>query len=388
MKNYYKKILVYKGDAQYDTLGVFADHCAMELENMGCCVIIIDFADVKNSSINLLSQIGEKIDAIISFNAIGVDLESQQGQFVLDYFDAPYYAYLMDHPMHHNYRLSTYLHNYNVICIDKNHLKYIEDHYKNIKTSAMIAHGGIVSDMLIPYENRKIDVLFTGSYSDPDVILEKLEQLPEDIKGMAFGVIDLMISECELTEEEAFVKYFIKYGLEELIPTIKDWMTGIVQIDQYVRNYFRYLLISTLVESGITVNVYGSGWEKFHCLHRENLIVSPPVKYNENLRIIADSKVVLNIMPGFKAGSHERIFNAMLNQSVCVTDSSSYIDEHFTDGKDIILYSIKQIQEVSKIIGSILNDSDKAKQIAMAGYANACENHTWKNRMEEFLQLI
>ena len=56
--------------------------------------------------------------------------------------------------------------------------------------------------------------------------------------------------------------------------------------------------------------------------------------------MLSQSKISLNVMPWFKNGIHDRIFNSCLNGAVSLSDSSIYIDELFTDRQNIILYDL------------------------------------------------
>lgn len=103
---------------------------------------------------------------------------------------------------------------------------------------------------------------------------------------------------------------------------------------------------------------------------------------------MAQSKIVLNIMPLFKAGTHDRIFAAMLNHSISLTDTSSYLDSIFSKDKDIVYYDLNEIEKLPELIKELLDNPYKMKELSKAGYEKANKNHTWENRMKQILEIM
>ena len=49
----------------------------------------------------------------------------------------------------------------------------------------------------------------------------------------------------------------------------------------------------------------------------------------------------------------ERIANAMLNYSVCVTDETSYINRHFVAGENIVTFNLDNIDKLPDKIRTV-----------------------------------
>ena len=47
-------------------------------------------------------------------------------------------------------------------------------------------------------------------------------------------------------------------------------------------------------------------------------------------------------MPWFKDGTHDRVFTAMLQHTLSLTDDSRYLRENFTDKKELVFYSLEK----------------------------------------------
>ena len=91
-------------------------------------------------------------------------------------------------------------------------------------------------------------------------------------------------------------------------------------------------------------------------------------------------------MPGFKQGTHDRIFNTLLQRSVPLTDSSGWIGENFTDGVDIALYDLKHLEELPGIARRLLSDQELAERIIENGYRKAAEGFTWGHCVDWILE--
>ena len=99
-------------------------------------------------------------------------------------------------------------------------------------------------------------------------------------------------------------------------------------VDWMIRHYFRQLAVSKLVNAGFNVSVLGRGWENHPDASKSNLIkLRDRVSFEETFAYMHRAKVNLNVMPFFKAGSHDRIFNTYLQGSVPLTIPSKAKDE-------------------------------------------------------------
>ena len=100
------------------------------------------------------------------------------------------------------------------------------------------------------------------------------------------------------------------------------------------------------------------------------------------LPLMNDSKIVLNTMTWFKAGAHDRIFNGMLAGAAVVTDDSTYLRRTFTEGKELVMFSLKELQTLPERVFDLFGHSSHMQELADCGYRAAKEGHTWKNRAE------
>ena len=132
-------------------------------------------------------------------------------------------------------------------------------------------------------------------------------------------------------------------------------------IDLYVRNYWRGKAVRTLVNAGIPVHVVGKGWEELEDVETsECLKLHPQTDSVTCLEMLADAKVSLNVMPWFKDGAHDRVFNSILNGAVCVTDPSCYLEEELHEGEGVCYVALQDMDALPEKVKDLLqNDSGR-----------------------------
>ena len=112
------------------------------------------------------------------------------------------------------------------------------------------------------------------------------------------------------------------------------------------------------------------------------------IPYADTLAYMADARLNLNVFPWFKAGTHDRIFNALLQHSLPLTDSSRWVDENFTNGEDIALYDLEHLEKLPEIVGELLRDTERAERMIQKGYEKTAKNLTWSNCADWILTAI
>jgi spore maturation protein CgeB len=172
-------------------------------------------------------------------------------------------------------------------------------------------------------------------------------------------------------------------------PVFSQTMAKLQSIDSYIRSYQRFEFITQLASKGIKIDCYGNNSLKnIPEQINANLDFHQPVDFSETLHLMNQAKLVLNLLPHFTEGTHERVFSAMLNKTTCVSNTSSYLEEEFRDGTDIIFYDILQLDNLVEKIHYYLSHIEELKVIADNGFQKAHQHHTWKERAKEIIKLV
>lgn len=181
-----------------------------------------------------------------------------------------------------------------------------------------------------------------------------------------------------LTFKSIYLSHELSNQLIKLLPFV----------DKYVRAYRRKIGLQILAKAGIKIEIYGSNWENFNLETSNNIRIHPPINFLELLHLMQQSKIVLNIDPNFSMGGHERVFSAMLNAAVAVTNMNGFYSKEFIDGKEIVLYSWSKLDELPEKIMQVLSDRAIFESIRLGGQQKAETYHTWTERAKQILEFV
>lgn len=375
----------------YDTLDLFTGQLKQAFEELGFASFVYDAADEAASKQALLALLmqaqAEGVPcAAVTFNNLGYSLDLPDGQNLWEAYRVPYLNILMDHPFHYEKPLRKAPETSIVLCTDRNHVRYIRRFYKNIRQTDFLPHAGVeLGSRHKPLAERGIDVLYAGAL--PIYTVEKmipdLTSIPEvDGQELAGNVLGELVHHPEKTTEQAIEEYLKSEGCALSDDRLQEIIVKMRFLDSYATSFFREQAVRILVESGITVTAYGTGWDRCEwsgnpCLNYGGKVLAPEI-----LPLMNDAKIVLNTMTWFKAGAHDRIFNGMLAKAAVVTDTSTYLDREFTDGKELGMFPLPELRTLPERVFDLFGHLERAQEMAETGYDTAQKHHTWKSRAE------
>ena len=403
-------IIYFKG--VYDTLDLFTDSLIQAFEQLGYGTFIYDARNEKTDKACLLERLregnGGQHFSVVTFNNLGYNLDFNPNENsdkslegvdiendgivnddkvnVWEYYDIPYINILMDHPFHYEKPLCNAPSTAVILCVDRNHVKYIRRHFKNIKQADFLPHAGVeLGSKHKKISERGIDVLYAGALPIYTVakMIPDLSSIKEvNAEKMAGELLHELVNHPEKTTEQAIEEYLLTESVSVSDKQLQELIVQMRFIDSYATSFFREQAVRILVESGIRVTAFGTGWNQCDWSANPYLDYRGKVLAPQILPLMNDSKIVLNTMTWFKAGSHDRIFNGMLAGAAVVTDDSTYMRREFTDGKELVMFSLKELGTLPERVFDLFGHMDKMQEIADCGYFAAKENHTWKNRAE------
>lgn len=367
------------------TLNLFSDDLRKRFCELGYDIIDFDLSDGLNSMSKIYSKLqSEPIKAMIGFNSTLFTLKTPSGVNVWETLGIPTINILVDHPYWYHSILAETPANGIVLCIDQNHMKYINRFYPNIAISGFIPHGG--SKVQTQVSPRPLDIVYTGS-----LFTEYINDRVSDNKAFDFDAskichetIDMLTSSYNLTVEEAIEKSLLDSKISLHDETLRLFISSNVYIERVVGSYYREKILSSFAKSGLPLTIYGNGWGDCDWITLPNVCYKGYVSPTEAMKAITRSKFTLNSMPWFKAGAHERIFNSMLNGSVCVTETNPYIREILSCDSYIgFELNDASINTAINDVQNMLNHPEKLQSFSEKAYELSSEKHTWSNRADE-----
>lgn len=380
-----KNILLVKGKSRYDSTDNYIEEWAAAIRKLGCNTCVLDGWSLANPKLynHIISKYS--FDAALDCNgtlAIWNAVDNLPKKTILG-------TYLCDPPTGLRERLEKSDDRTIIFGCDQNFCDYMDKFFPMIKHTKFIPLSGSFCSEWIPYEKRTIDILFTGSYADPEAWKERaysdigrggvLEKFLDDM-------LDDIINNPQYTLYECLSRNLKKYQITVTDSEFDKLATDFLATDFYARFYYRDKLMRTLLQAGLKIHVYGLGWEKFRTDFKDNLIVHEGGTYAAR-KALVNTKIALNIMPWFKDAFQERIASAMLSKAVAVTDESRYIMDHFENNKDMVIYSLKDLDSLAEKIRYLLQHPDEASGIAENGNQKI-QSHTWYHRAYDMMRAM
>lgn len=373
-----------------ETLGYFSEQLASALWQRGYDCYFIDY-DRLYESLNGLDGFAVRgQSALITFNFIGLGDEEifrdEAGRFVWDAYEMEYLNILVDHPFYYHARLVYPLPRMKLFCVDREHVSYVERFYPQQSVSFLpLAGNGRLTfgakEAVIPYEQRVYDLVFTANYVPLAPLAQKISMQEPEYRIFYQGILDDLLSDPLQSMDQVFERH-----IKEELGYVSDGelcgaMAGMAVIDLYVRTYFRGEAVRTLAECGLKVDVFGAGWEELSCKKPQNIVRHGGQVTSERcVEAVQNARLSLNLMPWFKDGAHDRIFTAMLQQTVALTDDSRYLREQFADGRELKYFSLKETAALPEIASALLRDTQVLEEMAVRGRKKALASHTWQQR--------
>ena len=432
-----KKIVMFEGEIE--TQEYFTYRLKERFEELGHPVYVhnLDAEKERKSLSGLMRFVEPGNTVMVCFNFHGItpgDLffDEKDGSWFWDDLDIPCYNIVVDHPFYYHRFLELSPERYIHISIDRYHDAYMkrffpdklripflplagtkvnpwdvlelsdlerayqklpEMHPRQLKLPEGMSKKAYLQSIAepegyLPVEIRPIDVVFTGNYTPPWKFDKYINRLGEEYEQFYRGILKDLLEDSSQTLEEVAERHLRREIPKITEEELKETMGNLIFLDLYARSYVRGKAVQVLVDGGIKVAVFGGGWEELECAHPENLILGKGVNSITCLKMISLAKMSLNVMPWFKDGAHDRIFNTLLNGALLITDSSIYLDEILRDGENCLLYDPENMEMLADRVKKLLDDPEKMKQIIHAGYELAANGHTWQDRADFLSEII
>lgn len=391
-----KKVIIF--EQGIESLSFFSKRIAETLEKEGLQVFHyqldqdVSVAETQRKKLKKFHKPGETMLITFNFNGFrGEEEFYEDGVLVWRKLEIPCINIMVDHPFYYPALLDKVEEElgfdlYYQVLIDGDHEKFIRRFYPGITNVMFFPLAGSCAKNIS--EERKYDVVFTGNYTPPQKFRKYIERIDDEYTAFYEGIIADLIEHPDTTMEQAFEKHLKREMGEISHKDLRTCMGNMIFIDLYVRFYFRGEVIRTIAEAGIPVHIWGAGFDQLECKKPENLILEGPTDTEGCLNALANAKISLNVMPWFKDGAHDRVYSAMCNGALCLTDPSRFMREDLLEGENVIFYSLKEYEKLPDLICQLLSQEEKREKIAEVGKEHAMKNHVWSERVPQLLQFV
>ncbi len=394
----------------YDSTFYLADLYGRTLADMGNTV---EFFNTDKEPVTALERYeGRHFDAILDFNSLLPNLDTDEGDLFLNRIDAPFYNYILDHPLYHHKQLRAPLDRYHVICLDDDHADYIRRYYPHIRSVSPLPLCGLpiledskdykISNLFI---NTKIehvpqkvtsrldipkahDIVFTGTYSDANDLYQKIKSFDRPFSDEMLMLADILISNPDLTQEEALLLLAKRTGFDEKQIHVPERLYTFFLVDMYIKAYFRERVLEAVLKTGRTLTVYGGMWELWQTKHKDRLDIHDLVPFKDSPKVLSAGRISVNVMPWFKSGIHDRVLTAMRSGTLSFTDNSKMLARTFCDGTQLLTYDLNRLDEIPNLLEKYLSDAGRLEAVSEAGRLAVENGHTELVRCRALAELF
>ncbi len=382
------KILVFESKRlSYESSRTFMEVIVAALRQLSVEVTVFELTDIQAQEEELEQLCGQHYDMIWDMNSV-LPVARFDEQYYLDCFDAPFYNFIVDHPMHVHRSLAIPLADYHVVCLDQYHKEYIEKYYTHIKSVHCMPFAGmpavIGDDTALEYGQRPFDICFPGTYTPLAYYEQQMDSVNEHYIGYAKEMLHIYRHGNKLPIDQLYMQVT---GCDEEMYSMQMYKAR--YIDRYIREWYREHVIETILQSGLTIDVVGFRWQMYDTKYPKLVRIHPPCDYRKQLEYLSESKVVLNVQPLFLDAAHDRVCNALCNGAVSLTDDCTFTETQLQAGIEYLRYDPNNPEDAISDLKQYLQDNmDGLSSIARAGYQKVRNRHRVLDRVEALLEEI
>lgn len=326
-------------------------------------------------------------DLTIGFNGVP---RTQEGDMYSDLLQIPHLSILVDPPYHYPYLINS---PYMIISVDDIGCSAFLNAL-HFKRHLFLPHA--VEPELAPDEpsTRDYDIVLLATYIDYETRRGQWKnkypllmcKVMDDTIDMTFSSQDLPfiaafnIALRDLREKQdlsGFEKININFVLQDL--------------EYYVKGRDRVDLVRAI--EGAKIDIFGgtidkdANWKK-QFSNKKNIQVHDPINFEQALQVMKQTKILLNPALKNKDGAHERVFTGIACGAAVITNTSSYLKEHFIENRELLFYDHPHLEDVNFCLEDLLNNETKRKEIVERAKARVSENETWDNRVGLILNVV
>lgn len=360
--------------SQYQVLQSFTYSLAEALLRTRVSVRVLE-AEKENPQSFIDTILNDRPECTLSFNGLLPDAE---GHFFCDLIGIPHVACLVDGPQH--FMQLTKSKNTVITCVDRFACDFLQGvGFQNVlfMPHAVDQHLFIEPELV----DRPHDAILLASYLDYEAIEDKWRH------NSPLGQIWKEAAQYILEDKKASCAQAIAKAMDANLQILRgtdpnqiDFLTVMDQIEDYVNGKQRVELIKAIKD--VNVAVYGAGhdrWKKV-LAGQKNVTVHGPVSFAEAIKLMRQSKVVLNSRPSVKNGAHERIFSGIASGAAVLTNDNIYLHENFKGGQEILFYQNEEWSQLNEVVSEYVHNDKKRLEMVVKAQKIVKNAHTWDHR--------
>jgi spore maturation protein CgeB len=375
-----KKMIFFSPDGQYGATKHFTQQLCKALDNNGVDCEIFDFEEHDVLSVMDIVQ-SEKPDCTCTFNPI---LPLPDGRLFCDHLETPHLNCLVDASLETLYLLQS---PYSIIsCVDMFYCEYIKSSgFENI---FFFPHGVEGDFKGMGNIEKKYDVTMMGTCIDYEEIRSKWDK---EHSPRILDVINVTIEKVFSDDRSSYFLTLLK-ELENAKVTPEDVEVAKLcrDLERYIKGKGRADMVKSITDAPVHVfgNKIGSkGW-KHYLDDQKNVVIHDSVPFDQTMQIMKESKILLNSVPFFKCGSHERLFYGLAAGAAIVTDDTLYNSRNFQETEGVLIYQPWESGKINAKVNEFISDDEQRNNYVETGRKKVMQKHTWDCRAKSLIELL
>jgi glycosyl transferase family 1 len=232
-----------------------------------------------------------------------------------------------------------------------------------------------------PMAEREIDIFFAGSLEDAIArpVRAKDPAGPLDASELVFDAIEI-IEETGAPVLPAVLKIMEQRGIPVASFARGDF-AQLMALVLRIAETNRRLNVLMAIPDDLTIAI-ASSYLPAALSGRPNVRHLGHIDDFEQIRgHMRNARIVLNTTAKFPFGSHERIWYAMAEGALVLTDSSAFMKQDFVDGENILYLSQKHLETADLApLGALAQDNATLARMTESASIRYRERHTWEKR--------
>lgn len=322
---------------------------------------------------NCAKQLGEQVEdvcLVFSMDAVGFEMQIYNGQRWINTMACPCVSYLYHYASCFSGQLNMDEFSWNIEfhAADRENLEFISERYQESADTKLVSGFAFMGEERQQWEDRIYDVYVPGDYIPSQICQQAIRELPEVFQMIAASMIAKMEQNTSLADYTA-----LQQVLEEINFTCdnQEFFALLEELkiaEDFVRMKAAEQAVGIFLRHGLTVAVYGNGWEKYAGENTVNLKwihtdQEKPV-FEMHLNIMAHTKCFVDFCCSDSESTMIHILSAMKNGAVVLSNRQNLREEYFADGEGMLFYQAGNAGSLESLIENYFHAEDKMMDIA------------------------
>ncbi|RED46140.1 hypothetical protein [Aestuariispira insulae] len=306
---------------------------------------------------------------------------THDGGHLLDHLGIRQITFLVDNPMQHVENLKKGSENGILLYLDRDFAPLLDSLDLPYETRLFFPHGG--PDILAkapPLPDRPMDLLYVGNIFCPPAFPDWLAANGIGDEMMA-GALDRAAERVLMQSDpihDALLGELTECGFELALAQRAALNTA---LEHFVNGKYRWEMIHNLQEANLTV--CGDIHAGAH-LPSDKIQVLGPTLFRTFLDLTAQSKFLLNPVPVYRNGAHERVFYGMNRGTVILNSHSRYLEPEAEQGLGVAMIpnDFRNLGEWYQDQLAAIPAFEDRREDTLGHFL---DHHSWSKRLEPVL---